>query len=261
MYYSLSSDEETALFSSNRIGSTYFESSREACCFDIYDVSAQPVEVNLIVETYNKRTLAPLLFTNVDIIGANGVVETLRMNTEATNSVTTKIDRNKNYTIVGSKEGFDNDEAVFSTYGITQSVDITKKLYLDPSDIIVRVRTFDKRRREPLPGTTVEIVDDQGGFHGSKVNERSHVQYFGVPPINSYTITGSRKGYLKAVTTLSEDQFDEDTVTVDLYLELGNLEDFLPLAIYFDNDAPDAKTTRGTTSLRYLETYDPYYAI
>jgi hypothetical protein len=51
VYYALSSDEKSALFSSNRLGSTYFESSREACCFDIYEVSAQPVEVNLLIET------------------------------------------------------------------------------------------------------------------------------------------------------------------------------------------------------------------
>jgi len=260
VYYSLSPDEKTALFSSNRLGSTYFESSREACCFDVYEVSAQPVEVNLLVETFNKRTLAELLYTDVIVEERNGVFITETYNTGETNKVTIPIKRNKNYTLIGNKDGFDPDTVVFSTYGITQSVDINKKLYLDPSDVIVRVRTFDLRRKEPLPGTTVEIVDKDGGFHGRKVNEKTHIQYFGLPPVNSYTVTGTRKGYLKATAALTPEDFNADTITVDLYLQLGNLEDFLPLAIFFDNDQPDAKTTRATTSLRYLQTYDPYYA-
>ncbi|MCB0555875.1 MAG: hypothetical protein KDD02_20180 [Phaeodactylibacter sp.] len=38
------------------------------------------------------------------------------------------------------------------------------------------------------------------------------------------------------------------------------LEDFLPLALYFDNDEPDRRTRRETTKKTYLETYEKYYA-
>jgi hypothetical protein len=37
------------------------------------------------------------------------------------------------------------------------------------------------------------------------------------------------------------------------------LEDFLPLALYFDNDEPDKRTRRTTTEKTYLETFDDYY--
>src|SRR5690606_153279 len=37
-----------------------------------------------------------------------------------------------------------------------------------------------------------------------------------------------------------------------------NLEDFLPLALYFDNDEPDKRTRRTTTKKSYGETYDKY---
>ena len=37
------------------------------------------------------------------------------------------------------------------------------------------------------------------------------------------------------------------------------LEDFLPLALYFDNDEPDKRTTRTTTRKSYQETYFRYY--
>ena len=37
------------------------------------------------------------------------------------------------------------------------------------------------------------------------------------------------------------------------------LEDFLPLALYFDNDEPDKRTRRNTTKKNYIETFHPYY--
>lgn len=38
------------------------------------------------------------------------------------------------------------------------------------------------------------------------------------------------------------------------------LEDFLPLALYFDNDEPDKRTRRNTTKKSYLQTFEPYYS-
>ena len=38
------------------------------------------------------------------------------------------------------------------------------------------------------------------------------------------------------------------------------LEDFLPLALYFDNDHPDPRTRRTRTNLRYADTYERYAA-
>ncbi len=37
------------------------------------------------------------------------------------------------------------------------------------------------------------------------------------------------------------------------------LEDFLPLALYFDNDEPDKRTNKTTTKKAYLETYGRYF--
>ena len=39
------------------------------------------------------------------------------------------------------------------------------------------------------------------------------------------------------------------------------LEDFLPLALYFDNDEPDKRTRRKTTQKTYGATYQTYYAL
>ena len=47
--------------------------------------------------------------------------------------------------------------------------------------------------------------------------------------------------------------------TVELYLERDGFEDFLPLALYFDNDLPDRRSYLPTTEKTYGETYEEYY--
>jgi hypothetical protein len=74
--------------------------------------------------------------------------------------------------------------------------------------------------------------------------------------------TGTKKGYLPESQLFNSSQNPgSDTLIIDLYLEIGNLEDFLPLAIYFDNDVPGRKSTADKATVRYLETYNPYMAL
>jgi outer membrane protein OmpA-like peptidoglycan-associated protein len=44
-----------------------------------------------------------------------------------------------------------------------------------------------------------------------------------------------------------------------LYLPLGDLDDFLPLVLYFDNDHPNPKSWSRSTNKAYNQTYKPYY--
>jgi hypothetical protein len=82
-----------------------------------------------------------------------------------------------------------------------------------------------------------------------------------VDPHRDMKVTGSKKGYLPETKNFnSSDNPDADTLIIDLYLEIGNLNDFLPLAIYFDNDVPGRRSKLETATERYLETYGPYMA-
>lgn len=56
------------------------------------------------------------------------------------------------------------------------------------------------------------------------------------------------------VETVSETQ-DEP----EIEKEPTTLEDFLPLALYFDNDEPDKRTRRQTTRKNYTETFNKFY--
>lgn len=260
VYYTLEEDESEAMFSSNRVSSYFLEESRQACCYDVYHIQQKPIEVDLIVEVFNKRTGEPLTDVTLYITSRNGRVVQVTQTTADSNSLRMPLNRNKQYTVVGEKEDFEPDSVTFSTYNINESTEIRKKLYLNPDDVVLVVRTFDRRQKQPLPNVRVTLFDDAKNILDQKQHEFTHLTYFFLPPKADYQVMGWRKGYLRDSARISAAELvDVDTVIKDLYLELGNLEDFLPLEIYFDNDHPNPNSQSETTELRYLETYTPYY--
>lgn len=131
----------------------------------------------------------------------------------------------------------------------------------EPEPRVVLVRTFECRTGARLQGVRVELQDALGGE--PIVREETFVDeyFFVLPPDQDYTVMGRKKGYRTASKSFNTADLPEgDTLIVDLCLELGNLEDFLPLAIYFDNDEPGRRSRDERATVRYLETYEPYYA-
>jgi tetratricopeptide (TPR) repeat protein len=63
-------------------------------------------------------------------------------------------------------------------------------------------------------------------------------------------------------TTLAEEPVELPTPTPEIPTKVeipSTLQDFLPLALYFDNDEPDRRTRRTTTKKTYGESYERYY--
>ncbi|MEO5905534.1 MAG: hypothetical protein ABIQ11_02325, partial [Saprospiraceae bacterium] len=256
-FYSVSDNEKEGYFSSNRLGSMYLSPEDEACCFDIYYFSKVPIEVTLKVLTFNKHTGEPL--NMVDVSLTEEELSTQTHSTGDTNVVIIPVNRNSNYEVLGEKPEFDPDSASFTTVGIKESTEIEKRLYLAPSKRILLVRTFEKRTRDPLEGCRVEVAELVGGTPQVQQQTFATQYFFSVDPNKEMKATGSKKGYLPESKTFNSSQDPgSDTLIIDLYLEIGNLEDFLPLAIYFDNDEPGRNTTSDKAVLRYLQTYNPY---
>lgn len=257
-FYILSPEEDQGYFSSNRLGSMFLSPEDEACCFDIYNFSKEPIELILKVLTFNRHTGEPLDSTNVYIDEAR--VNPQMYFTGEGNEVTTKINRNTEYHILGEKKDFLPDSAVVSTFGIKKSTELVRELYLTPAQRILKVRTFEKRTKAPLEGVRIEIAEVPNGLPRAKQDNNAYYYLFDVDPGKDMRATGTKKGYRpETVNFNSSDQAGKDTLVVDVYLELGNLEDFLPLAIYFDNDEPGPRSKAETAVNRYLETYTPYY--
>ncbi len=258
-FYSLSADEQEGYFSSNRLGSMYLSPEDEACCFDIYYFTKEPIEVSLKVLTFNKLTLEPL--NNCTVYLTEAGVNTETYSTGDTNEVVIIINRNSSYDVLGEKPEFTSDSAKFSTSGIKESTQIVKKLYLAPAQRVLLVRTFEKRTRQPLEGVRVDLKEMPNGTSRVKQETFATQYLFMVDPNKDMSVTGTKKGYLPETKLFNtNDNPDADTLVIDLYLEIGNLEDFLPLAIYFNNDEPGRRSKSETAAVRYLETYGPYMA-
>ena len=127
---------------------------------------------------------------------------------------------------------------------------------------VVMVRTFEKRNRLPLEGVKVDLSEIPSGYSDVRQETFAYRYIYVLEPDKDFQATGTKKGYLPDSRTFnSSEQPELDTLIIDLFLDIGNLEDFLPLAIYFDNDVPGRKSKSETATERYLETYGPYMAL
>lgn len=77
------------------------------------------------------------------------------------------------------------------------------------------------------------------------------------------TTTPADSLYMDSQPSLSplprpETKVDQASEELDFTPVPTSLADFLPLALYFENDQPDPRTRRGKTKLDYLSTYEPY---
>lgn len=126
------------------------------------------------------------------------------------------------------------------------------------------VKTFDAQTRNPLSGVRIELRSMEGTTTRRvemKENPNGNDFSFPVLPGRTYLIIAERGGYQRAVDTLRiPDDPNRRLETVEVFLKQKNWDEFLPLALYFDNDHPNPRTRQSTTTLDYGQTYDRYYS-
>ena len=260
-YFSLDDSGEEGYLSSNRTGSAYIASENESCCNDIYKAAILVPDINLKVLTYDKSDQSDLLGATVTLIEVNGdekIVGTATL--DNTNEFPFDLEPNKSYLIVAEKNGFLSDTAMVSTKGMRNSEEITRKMYLEPTSLDLELLVFDDATKEELRGATVRIKDlsDPDNEIVVQLNEVGNSFVFPLERGKSYEITVSRRGYASETFTLDADSVPGTKFTKEVYLKSGRLEDFLPLAVYFDNDHPNPRTYTRSTRKTYDETYPPY---
>ncbi|NNF35024.1 MAG: hypothetical protein HKN68_13000 [Saprospiraceae bacterium] len=260
IYYSLSDDEMKAHLSSNRIGSYYIDQQQEACCYDIYKASFENVTIELEVLTFDGLLQDSLTGVTVELIDpvTGDILQTITNDRGIDH--TFELKRGRNYLIVSKKEGFNPDTISLSTRGINTSEKIIKKVFLTTDRLLLDITTFDKNTLDPLAGTLVEIYDITGErtLVESATNPLSNDFRFYIDKDKSYEIIASKEGYISAITNLDTRlPMSSQIITRKLYLETG-FEEFLPLALFFDNDRPDRRSVDLYTAKSYSDVYIPY---
>ena len=120
MYFSLDDEGKQGLLSSNRKGSFYIDELQEACCNDIYDISLQPPVLKLLVKIVDKKTLAVLPGSKVQLINKTDPLSLPNQYiASGKGDVLLDISRNTDYEIVAENTGYFSNKETVSTYGLS----------------------------------------------------------------------------------------------------------------------------------------------
>ncbi|MDZ4707796.1 MAG: hypothetical protein SH818_05285 [Saprospiraceae bacterium] len=261
VYFTLSEDGHKGLMSSNRVGSAYLDALQEACCYDIYNIDLVPTDIELEVTVFDKNTLEALIGATVKLknLTVPNTPDIVLTNPTA-NDFLFKLERNKDYLITAEKEKYRPDTVSLSTFGISRSQKMTRKVYLETDQIDLNVLTFDKKTQEALQGAEVTMIDQHDSSIVSKINLNGNDFNFPLIRGRQYRIIANKKGYNPSTLFLDTRPINANTITEKMFLDIGDIYSFLPLILFFDNDQPDIRSYKPRTDKLYSETYPPYYA-
>ncbi len=278
VFYSLNEDGNVGLLSSNRPGSQYIDANNKSCCYDIFRADIAPLDIKVNALTFDAKSLDSLEGVTVQLVCVeSGEILNTITNARA-NDHTFQLERNKDYLLITTKKGYHPDTLPLSTKNVFKSEDLVRKIYLERSTLDLEVFTFDDISREPLPGTTIRLIDltDNTVQEITVTNESGNDFNFQVIPGNSYKLIASRDRYYEdTIEFVAKDDDGSGTIKKELFLVRRDLNIYLPLALYFDNDIPErrsgalasgakngsnaeARSNKLTTDLKYSDTFDEY---
>lgn len=259
LYYYLNNEGTEGLISSNREGSSYIDNMLKACCFDIYNLEVEPIEINLIAFTYDKISLLELNGTTVKLIDEKTKKTIAEITLEDSHEHFFKVKKNKDYLIVSEKDGYYPDSLRLSTFNLNAEDTIEKKPYLEPKIVAIDVFTFDANTREALEGTTVELEDmtDPSANRIIEVNEEGNSFEFFLEKEKTYRITAKKNGY-NTVTEVVDTRGVTGKLERKLYLQQFELGAYLPITLYFDNDEPEPDSKSTHTDMAYGDILEAY---
>ncbi|MBK8518464.1 MAG: hypothetical protein IPL55_19915 [Saprospiraceae bacterium] len=252
MYYFLDPEGNKGYLTSNREGSRYQYETYEACCMDIYDVNVN-TDIYLDVLTFLKADGSDLYGTTICLIDEDtGKEIKCFLNGPLENKQSFILSPNRNYRIVGTKDGYTTATETFRTTPADRK--LVKKLYLAPDIINLEVFTFDDISREALIGTTVTLTDLSNGNTKEIVitNTKGNDYKFDIIRGRSYKVTATKDGYTSASETFNT-AGATGTIRKNLYLH-----SFVPISLYFDNDYPNPRSKSAFTSASYDKLSNDY---
>ncbi len=272
VYYFLNEAGTEGYLSSNRAGSLFIESEREACCNDIYKVMIECAKIDLMALVFDAETKESLVGAKVELLEVSSDGQTEKVNTEG-NDFDFPLDCNKEYKILVSREGYEPVELPITTINFKGEPSIKENIYLKKKVIAVDLIATTFENGLDLTGATVELFElgDNGALKSldKKYNVQGNDFDFDLDPNKKYKIVVSKPDYdsvtvefntlgLKETTTINK-EINLKKLPPKKVLEI-RLSKYLPMPLYFDNDQPDSRTTRTYTTKTYGETYQSYYA-
>lgn len=263
LYYTINEEGSEGFMSSNRTGSKYLETQIEACCYDIYRVDIEEFDVIFNALTFNKTTGDSLVATTVRILDVATNEEIAVITNPDDNDHIFTLPSGREYLVIAEREGFSSDTVSLSTRNIRKGEEIVKKLYLEQEMTILDVFTYDESTKQDLSGVTIilENLDDPSIVDVIRFNETTNDFNFELDPCTKYRITAFKDGFESQSFEIDTcDPANQGRIRRDLFMGKPNLNIYLPVTLYFDNDYPDPRSRNMYTLSNYTDTYYPYYA-
>lgn len=244
LYYVLNNTGEEAYFSSNREGAMYLDPAKKACCFDIFKVSYDEIIIDLNALVFDELTSEPLEGATLTLID-NLSGDTIKVLTnEESNDFYFKVKKEKEYTIVAEREYYNSKNIPLSTLGITSSTTIDENIYLKTDQTQLKLETFNKRTKEELAGVQIKIKNlTTNTIDTLALNENSNKYHFYLELGNKYEIEGSKFGFVTETDLVDLSEESEPLVIErKMYLDVFDIEDYMPVTVYFANDQPNPQS-------------------
>lgn len=261
LYYVVDDVEETGLFSSNRDGSMYVDPAKKACCFDIYSVEYDEIIIDLNALTFDGLTQRPLMYATVHLVDAltGDTLETVVAQNDSSHVF--RLRRDTEYLLIAESPEYNTKTVPFSTVDISESTELIEKIYLTTDKMQLDVFTFNNRTKEELAGVTLKIYDvtDPDNPILLETNELSNDFHAYLELGKKYEIQASKFGFVTETDIVDlTDVTEPGLLTKKLYLEVFDVEDYLPAIVYFDHDYPNPKSKSTESDALYGDLYRDY---
>ena len=260
LYYVLDDAEEEAYFSSNREGTMYLDPAKKACCFDIFKVAYDEIIIDLNALVFDELTSEPLDKATVTLIDALTGETIKALTNEDGNDFYFKIRKEKEYIIQVDREYYNSQTITLSTLGITESKVFDKKIYLKTDRTQLKLETFNKRTKEELVGVQISIKNlTSVKIDTIALNELGNKFHFYLELGNKYEIEASKFGFVTETDIVDLTDVSEPTlIQRKMFLEVFDIEDYMPVTVYFENDHPNPQSKSTNTDKIYGNLYNAY---
>jgi len=260
LYYVLDNFGEEAYFSTNREGAMYLDPSQKACCFDIYKVSYDEVilDLNMLVfDDLTKEALEGATVTLIDAITGDTIKALVN---EDGNDFYFKVKKDREYKVSVERPFYNSQVIDLSTVGITESTVIDKKVYLTTDRMQLKVETFNKRTQEELAGVELTLRNlTTGKIDTVALNELNNRFHFYPELGYKYELVATKFGFVTETNIVDLTEISEPgLLEKKMYLEVFDIEDYMPVIVYFENDQPNPRSKSTSTNEVYGSLFTNY---
>ncbi|HMX39098.1 MAG TPA: hypothetical protein PKD78_02180, partial [Saprospiraceae bacterium] len=230
-----------------------------------------PARVSLIVTVLDKESLEPIKgatmrYRDFGPAKPDGTVPSVRDTVNPQHHVYYyDLDFDHRYRVSSQKAGYTSDSTdIISTIGMTTPQVIQKTVYL-MRGVEFKGWALNKLTRDTLHGVTFRLYElpPVEGKERISTNTKGVCCYETVVGFEKrFMFVGTKPGFSSDTARFTTSELPKvafQKVTRELLMLPLNLEDYLPIRLYFDNDEPDSNTMAKTTRLQYQASYVQYY--